>query len=121
MNRIINQYLILINYNFFKIVSSDKCNKIRFVLYSFIYLHKFFYFIYFLLFSQIAGDANEDQILAAALVCMNNKEDLLQKILNDLYQVFRFENCKRMDQALCIVLEAMEKHPSEKHIQISGR
>lgn len=68
----------------------------------------------------IAGDANEDQILAAALVCMNNKEELLQKILNDLYQVFRFENCKRMDQALCIVLEAMEKHPSEKHIQISG-
>lgn len=52
---------------------------------------------------------------------MDNKQELLQKILSDLYHVFRFENCHRMDQALCTVLEAMEKHPAQKHIQISGR
>lgn len=52
---------------------------------------------------------------------MDNKRDLLRKVLSDLYHVFRYESCKRMDQALCTVLEAMEKHPSEKHIQISGR
>lgn len=68
----------------------------------------------------ISGDANDQQILIAARVCMDNKPDLLQKVLNDLYHVFRYENCQRMDQALCTVLEAMEKHLSEKHIQISG-
>ncbi|XP_015608501.1 protein zer-1 homolog isoform X2 [Cephus cinctus] len=68
----------------------------------------------------IAGDATEEQILIAARVCMNNRSELLQKVLNDLYHIFRNESCQRMDQALCTVLEAMEKHPSEKHIQISG-
>ncbi|XP_033224674.1 protein zer-1 homolog [Belonocnema kinseyi] len=68
----------------------------------------------------IAGDANEEQILVAARVSMNHKHEMLQKVLNDLYHIFRFENCKRMDQALCTVLEAMEKHPSEKQIQIAG-
>lgn len=68
----------------------------------------------------VAGDANEDQILIAAHVCMDNKQELLQKVLSDLYHVFRYENCHRMDQALCTVLEAMEKHPAQKHIQISG-
>ncbi|XP_043257797.1 protein zer-1 homolog [Colletes gigas] len=68
----------------------------------------------------IAGDANEDQILVAAHVYMNNRPGLLLKVLNDLYRVYRFENCHRMDQALCAILEAMEKHPLEKPIQIHG-
>ncbi|XP_015513478.1 protein zer-1 homolog isoform X1 [Neodiprion pinetum] len=68
----------------------------------------------------IAGEGNEEQILVAARVCMDNKRDLLRKVLNDLYHIFRYENCERMDQALHTVLEAMEKHPTEKHIQISG-
>lgn len=52
---------------------------------------------------------------------MDNKQELLQRVLSDLYHVFRYENCRRMDQALSTVLEAMEKHPTQKHIQISGR
>lgn len=52
---------------------------------------------------------------------MDNKQEMLQKVLSDLYHVFRYENCQRMDQALYTVLEAMEKHPGQKHIQISGR
>ncbi|KZC13951.1 Protein zer-1 like protein [Dufourea novaeangliae] len=68
----------------------------------------------------IAGDANEDQILVAAHVCMNSKPGFLQKILNDLYHVYRYENFHRMDQALCAILEAMEKHPLHKYVQIAG-
>lgn len=68
----------------------------------------------------IAGDANEDQLLLAAHVCMNNKQDMLEHVLNDFYYVHRYENCHRMDQALCAILEAMEKHPLQHRIQISG-
>ncbi|KAK1128638.1 hypothetical protein K0M31_003096 [Melipona bicolor] len=68
----------------------------------------------------IAGNANEDQILVAAHVYMNNKEDLMLKVISDLYHMYRYENCHRMDQALCAVLEAMEKYPTQKDIQISG-
>lgn len=52
---------------------------------------------------------------------MNNKEDLMLKVISDLYHMYRYENCHRMDQALCAVLEAMEKYPTQKDIQISGR
>ncbi|XP_043277566.1 protein zer-1 homolog [Venturia canescens] len=68
----------------------------------------------------IAGDATEEQILVALRICMDNKQELLQKILNDLYHVFRYDYCKRMDQALYMVLEAMDKYLPERHIQISG-
>ncbi|CAK9810135.1 Protein zer-1 homolog [Anthophora quadrimaculata] len=68
----------------------------------------------------IAGNANEDQILVAAHVYMNNKEDLMLKVISDLYHMYRYENCHRTDQALCAVLEAMEKYPTQKDIQISG-
>ncbi|XP_053995364.1 protein zer-1 homolog [Hylaeus anthracinus] len=68
----------------------------------------------------IAGDANEDQILVAAHVYMNNKPGFLLKVLNDLHRVYRYENCHRVDQALCVILKAMENHPLEKQIQIYG-
>ncbi|XP_034938971.1 protein zer-1 homolog [Chelonus insularis] len=68
----------------------------------------------------IAGDANDEQILVAARVCIDHKQDLLQKVLNDLYHIFRHESCERLEQALCLILEAMEKHLNERHIQISG-
>ncbi|XP_078051692.1 protein zer-1 homolog isoform X2 [Augochlora pura] len=68
----------------------------------------------------ISGNANEDQILVAANVCMNNKVDLLSKALNDLYIVYRYENFHRLDQGLSVILDAMEKYPHERCIQISG-
>lgn len=52
---------------------------------------------------------------------MNNKKDLMQKVITDLYHLYRYENCHRMDQALCAVLDAMEKYPTHKDIQITGR
>lgn len=67
----------------------------------------------------ISGDANETQILTAAAAYIDRPE-ILQSVLNDLYHVLRYETCHDIFQALRIVLEAMDRHLSEKHIQISG-
>ncbi|XP_072930520.1 protein zer-1 homolog isoform X2 [Epargyreus clarus] len=67
----------------------------------------------------ITGDANEEQILTAALAYME-RPAMLTRVLNDLYYLFRYENNSLVGRALCIVLDAMEKHLPEKHIQISG-
>lgn len=69
---------------------------------------------------RIAGDANEEQILNAAIAYIDRPE-VLQKVLNDLYHLFRYETCTNTDTALKIVLESMDRHSHEKHIQISGR
>lgn len=46
---------------------------------------------------------------------------MLTRVLNDLYYVFRYENNAYVARALRVVLEAMDQHVMEKHIQISGR
>lgn len=68
---------------------------------------------------RIAGDANEEQILNAAVAYIDRPE-VLQKVLNDLYHLFRYESCTNNETALKIVLESMDRHVQEKHIQISG-
>lgn len=67
----------------------------------------------------IAGNANEEQILVAALAYLD-RTDMLQKVLNELFHLFRYESCAHVGQALNIVLEAMNRHLTERHIQISG-
>lgn len=67
----------------------------------------------------ISGDASEEQILIAAAAYID-RPDVLQKVLNDLYHLFRYETCKNLNNALNVVLEAMDRHINEKHIQISG-
>ncbi|CAH1179540.1 unnamed protein product [Phaedon cochleariae] len=67
----------------------------------------------------IAGNANEEQILVAALAYLD-RTDMLQKVMNELFHLFRFENIEHVGQALNIVLEAMNRHIDERHIQISG-
>jgi len=69
---------------------------------------------------QIAGNANEEQILISALAYMD-RTDMLQKVLNELFHLFRFETCQFVGQALNVVLEAMNRHLEERHVQISGR
>lgn len=49
-----------------------------------------------------------------------DRNEMLTKVLNDLYHLLRFENCTQIDRALRAVLIAMDKHISVKHIQISG-
>lgn len=69
---------------------------------------------------QIAGDASEEQILnAGQAYCA--REQMIQKVLNDLFQIFRFSTCQNTRLALDIVMEAMRLHPRVKHIQVSGR
>jgi len=68
---------------------------------------------------MISGDANEQQILIAASAYIHRPE-ILQRVLNDLYHLFRYDHCEKISQALNVVLESMERHISEKHIQISG-
>ena len=45
----------------------------------------------------------------------------MQGILNDLYGIIRPETCQNPLAALDIILQAMELHLTESHIQISGR
>ncbi|KAH8317285.1 hypothetical protein KR074_012500 [Drosophila pseudoananassae] len=87
---------------------------------------------------EVAGDANEQQILTAARYYHDrpvlltrvslNSGVLLDgfshlppfQVLNDLYHLFRFENCKDIHTALDVVLSAMDRHLKFKHMQISG-
>lgn len=69
---------------------------------------------------QIAGEADENQILTAALV-YQDRQELLTKVLNDLYHLLRFDSCKQIHRALDVVLMAMDRHIRIKYIQISGR
>jgi len=48
------------------------------------------------------------------------RPDVLTRVLNDLYHLFRYET-KKLYKALMIVLQAMDTHLDEKHIQICGR
>ncbi|KPI96120.1 Protein zer-1-like [Papilio xuthus] len=67
----------------------------------------------------ITGDTNEEQILTSAKVYMG-RTAMLAHVLNDLYYLFRYDQCESVQRSLEIVLEAMKRHIPEKHIQISG-
>ncbi|XP_045458216.1 protein zer-1 homolog [Melitaea cinxia] len=69
----------------------------------------------------ITGDANEEQILTAGVAYME-RPAMLTRVLNDLYYMFRSTERYNsyVGRALNVVLQAMEQHVSEKHIQISG-
>ncbi|TRY64313.1 hypothetical protein TCAL_04628 [Tigriopus californicus] len=68
---------------------------------------------------QISGDANEKQILVAGRQYLD-RPVVLENVLNDLFHIFRYENCLNIKAALDIILLAMDRHPGEKVIQISG-
>ncbi|XP_034133936.1 protein zer-1 homolog isoform X1 [Drosophila guanche] len=68
---------------------------------------------------EVAGDTNEQQILTAARY-YHDRPVLLTRVLNDLYHLFRFENCRDIHTALDAVLSAMDRHLKFKHMQISG-
>lgn len=70
-------------------------------------------------FFQVAGEANEEQILTAAVV-YQDRPNFLTKVLNDLYYILRSETCQSIHRALEVVLMAMDRHLPIKHTQISG-
>ncbi|GFU51776.1 protein zer-1 homolog [Trichonephila clavipes] len=68
---------------------------------------------------KIAGDASEEQILVAGQAYCS-REPMIQKVLNDLFQIFRFSTCNNTKLALDVLMEAMRLHLKVKHIQVSG-
>lgn len=69
--------------------------------------------------ARVSGDATEEQVLVAAQM-YQARPALLQRVLNDLFHVFRYEACTHSRLALDVVLAAMARHPCHKHIQIAG-
>lgn len=100
-----------------QIQSLLRCSKLLYYMYIY-YMFSKLIGVFFVQF-QIAGNANEEQILVAALAFLE-RTDMLQKVLNELFHLLRFESCVYVGQALNIVLEAMNRNLTERHVQISG-
>lgn len=49
-----------------------------------------------------------------------DRPSVLENILNDLFAIFRSESSQNLRLALEVLLNAMDRHTNEKHIQISG-
>lgn len=50
-----------------------------------------------------------------------NRPQMLQRVLNDLFHFLRADACLNIGRILQIILEGLNTHAQEKHIQISGR
>ncbi|VDK80805.1 unnamed protein product [Litomosoides sigmodontis] len=69
---------------------------------------------------NIAGDKDEKQILLA-LRMYSQRAGLLQAVLNESYQLYRFgHNSSRHTEALHLVLGAMQRHLEDSTLQIAG-
>ncbi|EYC14757.1 hypothetical protein Y032_0039g137 [Ancylostoma ceylanicum] len=71
---------------------------------------------------HISGDANEDQVIMA-LQMYKDRAGLLQSVLNESYQLYRFGNSNplvRHTEALHLVLNAMQNHLEDSTLQIAG-
>lgn len=68
---------------------------------------------------EISGDGNEKQTLSAGHHYLD-RPSILENVLNDLFHVFRYEHFNDVRAALDVILIAMDRHPEEKVIQISG-
>lgn len=70
----------------------------------------------------ISGDANENQVITS-LKMYKERAGLLQNVLNESYQLYRFGNSNpltRHTEALHLVLEAMHRHLADSTLQIAG-
>uniref|UniRef100_A0A915BJH5 Zyg eleven-related protein 1 n=1 Tax=Parascaris univalens TaxID=6257 RepID=A0A915BJH5_PARUN len=69
---------------------------------------------------NISGDKDEKQILLA-LQMYSGRAGLLQAVLNESYQLYRFgNNLCRHTEALHLVLGAMQRHLEDSTLQIAG-
>uniref|UniRef100_A0A8R1TZP5 Zyg eleven-related protein 1 n=1 Tax=Onchocerca volvulus TaxID=6282 RepID=A0A8R1TZP5_ONCVO len=69
---------------------------------------------------NVAGDKDEKQILLA-LRMYSQRAGLLQAVLNESYQLYRFgHNLNRHTEALHLVLGAMQRHLEDSTLQIAG-
>ena len=67
----------------------------------------------------VSGDSSEEQILVAGERYLH-RPAVMQSVLTDLVRVIRYEHCKDPRRCLDILLLVMERHPNEKHIQVSA-
>ncbi|TKR67494.1 hypothetical protein L596_023642 [Steinernema carpocapsae] len=68
----------------------------------------------------VCGDGDEDQIILA-LKIYKDRAKILQSVLNESYQLYRFVNdLKRHTEALHLVLRAMRVHLNDSTLQIAG-
>lgn len=67
----------------------------------------------------VAGNANEEQILISALSYIDRKE-MIQKVLDELFNLLHSKRCQFVGQALKFVLEAMDRHLDEIDLQKTG-
>eukprot|EP00096_Caligus_rogercresseyi_P002418 TRINITY_DN1453_c0_g2_i1.p1 TRINITY_DN1453_c0_g2~~TRINITY_DN1453_c0_g2_i1.p1 ORF type:complete len:838 (-),score=283.76 TRINITY_DN1453_c0_g2_i1:244-2757(-) len=68
---------------------------------------------------EIAGDANERQIITAGHHYMDRRE-VIYNVLNDLYHIFRSGTCQNLKEALDVIVLGMDRHQCDSVIQISG-
>ncbi|CAB3402102.1 unnamed protein product [Caenorhabditis bovis] len=71
---------------------------------------------------RISGDATENQVITA-LQMYKERAGLLQSVLNESYQLYRFGNTSpitRHTEALHLVLDAMQRHLHDSTLQIAG-
>jgi len=68
---------------------------------------------------QVSGEATEEQTLVAGRHYLS-RPSVMESILNNLYNFFRYEKCHNYRGAIDIILMAMDRYPAEKVIQISG-
>ena len=66
-----------------------------------------FSYSHVLICTYVTGDTNEAQILVAGRHYID-RPAVLESILNDLFHVFRYETCQNTENALDILLLAME-------------
>uniref|UniRef100_A0A8R1DWR5 Armadillo repeat-containing protein 8 n=1 Tax=Caenorhabditis japonica TaxID=281687 RepID=A0A8R1DWR5_CAEJA len=70
----------------------------------------------------VSGDANEEQVITS-LKMYKERAGLLQNVLNESYQLYRFGNnnqLARHTEALHLVLDAMHRHLADSTLQIAG-
>ncbi|CAI2349069.1 unnamed protein product [Caenorhabditis sp. 36 PRJEB53466] len=73
----------------------------------------------------VSGDANEEQVITS-LKMYKDRAGLLQNVLNESYQLYRFGNSNplvragRHTEALHLVLDAMHRHLADSTLQIAG-
>ena len=62
---------------------------------------------------QVSGDSNEAQILVAGQQYLD-RPAMLENVLNDLFHIFRIQDCANVRGVMDVILLAMDRHPGEK-------
>ena len=62
---------------------------------------------------------NESQLITAGQRYLN-RPMVLETVLNDLFHIFRYEDCNNFQSCVDIIILAMDRHPGEKVVWSVG-